>query len=85
MYTKTWFKDVAERALATFVESALGLWILSGPGDLFNLDLAEGAAAAGLIAAAAVVKGAIAAGVGDKQSASLNPTLKVVDTNPSKL
>ena len=79
MFTSTWFKDMAERALATFAEAALGFWILAGPGDVFNLDVAEGAAAAGLIAGLAVVKAALAAKVGTS-SASLNPDLKTVDT-----
>ena len=71
MFTKAWFVDVSERALATFVESAVGIWILAGPASLFTISSAKGAAAAGVIAGLAVVKGAIATKVGDKDSASL--------------
>lgn len=79
VFTSTWFKDMAERAVATFAEAALGFYILAGPGDVFNASVAEGAAAAGVIAGLAVVKAALAAKVGTN-SASLNPDLKTVDT-----
>lgn len=78
-FTSTWAKDTFERALATAAEAALGIWILAGPADVFNIDVAEGAAAAGVIAALAVVKAALASKVGTN-GASLNPDLKTVDT-----
>lgn len=80
MYTSTWVKDTAERVLATFAEAALGLWILAGPADVFHMSTAHGAAAAGLIAGAAVLKAAVASKVGNPSSASLNPDLAVVET-----
>lgn len=79
MFSKTWLLDVVERSLATFAEAALGLYILAGPADVFSLDTSEGALAAGVIAALAVVKGAIASKLGTN-SASLNPDLSTVDT-----
>lgn len=79
MFSKTWIKDTTERVVATFAEAALGLWILTGPGDLFSIDAAEGAAAAGVIAAAAVLKAAVAAKIGNKDSASLDPSLVTVE------
>lgn len=79
MYTKTWVKDTVERVLATFAEAALGLWVLAGPADLFNLDAAKGAIAAGVIAGVAVLKAALAAKVGNKDSASLDPNLVTVE------
>lgn len=81
MFSSVWFRDTAERALATFAEAALGVWILAGPGDLFNLDLAEGAAAAGIIAGLAVVKAAIASKIGSG-NASLDPNLVTAEVKP---
>lgn len=75
MFSKTWMVDTVERVAATFVESAVGIWILAGPANVFSLSTAHGAAAAGLIAALVVVKSAIASTVGDKDSASLVPTV----------
>lgn len=79
MFTKKWFIDTAERVVATFGEAALGLYILAGPANLFTLDFAKGAAAAGVIAAAAVVKAALASAVGNKESASLVPAVPAPD------
>jgi Putative lactococcus lactis phage r1t holin len=85
MFTSVWLRDTVERAVATFAEAALGVWILAGPGDLFNVDLAEGAAAAGAIAGLAVVKAAIASKIGSGTNASLDPTLVTAEvvTPPS--
>jgi hypothetical protein len=83
MFTKTWFKDTFERVVATFVEAFAGLWVLQGATDSFNFDFSKKAAAAGVIAAAAVLKAAIAGQLGDKDSASLNPDLSVVDAKPA--
>ncbi len=83
MFSRTWVVDCAERALATAAEAALGIYVLAGPGDLFSISLAEGAAASGVIAGLAVIKGALATKVGDSTGASLAPDLVVVDTtNP---
>lgn len=79
MFSKTWIKDTVERVLATFAESAIGLWILTGPADAFSLSVAKVAVASGVIAAAAVLKAAIAAGIGNKNSASLDPSLVTVE------
>lgn len=75
MFKSRWFKDTAERALATFAEAALGIWVLAGPGNVFSVDVAEGAAAAGVIAALAVVKAALASKIGNPDSASLDKSL----------
>lgn len=85
MFGSTWLKDMFERAVSTFAQSAIGFYILAGPGDLFNVTVLEGAAAAGLIAGLSVVKSALAANVGQEGSASLSPDLKTVDvTNPNE-
>lgn len=75
MFSSSWALDTGERVVATFVESFLGIWILTGPADVFNLSTAHTAAAAGVIAAAAALKAAIAAKVGSGSSASLVPSL----------
>lgn len=75
MFSSSWALDTGERVVATFVESFLGIWILTGPADVFNLSTAHTAAAAGVIAAAAALKAAIAAKVGSGSSASLAPQL----------
>lgn len=79
-YSSTWFKDSLERVIVTFIQAAIGVWILSGPADVFNVTVLEGAASAGLIAALSAVKAILAANVGTPGSASLNPDLAVVDT-----
>lgn len=78
MFSRTWLKDTIERTVATFAEAAIGVWILAGPADVFEITVLEGAASAGVIAGLAVVKAAIASKVGN-DDASLSPDLKVVD------
>ena len=63
-----WAKDCAERALATYVQAALGL-IIASPG--LNIDTVEACLVAAIPAALSVVKSALAAFVGDKGTASL--------------
>lgn len=78
-FSAVWFRDTTERVVATFLEAALGLWILTGPGDLFSLSAGKGAAAAGVIAAAAVLKSAIAGQIGSGTNGSLDPKLVTVE------
>lgn len=66
--------DIAERALMTFVQAFLSVWIVSDWADLGDVDLAKKAAVAGLAAALAVLKGAVASRIGDKSSAALYPS-----------
>jgi hypothetical protein len=75
VFESRWLRDTSERALATFAQAALGVWILAGPGDVFNVTVLEGAGAAGLIAALSVVKSALASKVGNPDSASLDKSL----------
>jgi hypothetical protein len=58
-------KDVAERAIATFAEVFLGLWIAT---DLTN---GKSAAVGALTAGLAVVKGWLATHVGDGSAAMM--------------
>jgi len=66
--------DIAERALMTFLQAFLAVWLVSDWADLGDVDLAKRAAVAGLAAALAVLKGAIASRIGDKDSAALYPS-----------
>lgn len=75
MFSKSWLRDAGERIAATFVEGFAGLWVLQGATDSFNLDFAKKAAAAGVIAAAALVKSLIASQLGSGSSASVDPEL----------
>jgi hypothetical protein len=74
-----WARDAAERVAVTFLEAALGAFVLdrlteghivATTGDDV-LDLARGAALAGLVAAAAVLKSLLAGLTGQTTSASL--------------
>lgn len=58
-------KQIAERALLTFVEAFLAMFVVT------DLSSAKGAAVAGLAAAFSAVKSMLATRVGDKQSAGL--------------
>lgn len=67
MLSKKFVLDLVERACWTYVQSFLGLLMVSGPLDLDAVRLALVAA---LPAALAVIKGAGARLVGDKDSAA---------------
>ncbi len=82
MFSKTWLRDVGERTLATFLQAFIGLFILA---DKFDASTLQAAGAAGLIAALAAVKGALASLVGDKDSASVDPTMHAVVIKDSDL
>jgi len=65
MFTKQWLKDVAERAGATAAQVFLTLFLVT------DLSTAETALTAALAAGLAVLKGAIATRIGDRDTASL--------------
>lgn len=64
--------DLAERTLATYVVAFLGL-LLAGGLDMLSLGSVRAAAVAAIPAALAVIKGAVAKLVGDRDSAALLP------------
>jgi hypothetical protein len=68
-----WLRDTAERALFTFVEAFLGLYVAAGVAD-FSIENAQTAAAAGIAAAASFLKSSIGRLLGNG-SASLDPTV----------
>lgn len=65
---KRFVVDLVERVVATYVETFVGLLMVSG---VTNLSTARTAAVAALPTALAVVKGAAAKFVGSRDSASL--------------
>ena len=64
--------DIAERAALTFAEAFLAVWVVGSWADLSSVGLAQRATVAGVAAALAVIKGAIASRLGDR-TASLVP------------
>lgn len=62
-YNKVWFRDVAERTVATWVQAFVGLLLAGWTTDTVDLSLIQSAAVAAIPAALAVVKGALAASV----------------------
>lgn len=71
---KHWIIDTAERAVFTFLESFLGLLLISSSdllGSSLSPDLIEAAVASGLIAALAVVKASVASAKAGLSPASL--------------
>jgi hypothetical protein len=69
--------DVAERTVATYVVTDLGLMLASGF-DLTSVGALKGAAIAAIPAALTVIKGVLSGFVGDPTSAALLPA-----ANPS--
>lgn len=65
---KTWLIDIAERVVATYIQSVLGLLAVSGP---LNIDAIQVALVAAIPAVLSVLKGTLARFVGDPESASL--------------
>lgn len=65
--TKAFLIDLAERVAATYLQSFIGLLLVSGALDI---DTLKAAALAAVPAALAVVKGVLARKVGDPESAS---------------
>lgn len=71
IFSRDWIKDVGERAISTYIEAVCTFLILNWS-DTISLDLLETAAASGVPALLAVVKGALARTTGDPESASFN-------------
>lgn len=71
MTDRRYWLDLAERALATYVEALLGLLIASAATDLVDLAAWQAAAVAAVPAGLAVVKAGLARMVGDPDTAAL--------------
>ena len=67
------FIDIAERVCATFVIGFISTWLAADAINLTDLGLLKSAGLAGLAAAGSLIKGLLAAHVGDKDSAALLP------------
>lgn len=79
MFTKVWLRDVSERVIAS---SVLAFVSLLAVGTTINISTVQAAWAAALIGGASAIKGAVAALIGQKGSASLDPGLAVVEVPP---
>jgi hypothetical protein len=78
---KKFYIDLAERVGSTFVEAFLG-FVLMDAQDVINIDTAEKAFWAGVIAAAAVLKGGLARFRGDRENPSLvSPPIRTTLTD----
>lgn len=69
--TRRYVVDVLERAGATFGEAFLMLWLAAGTPLAADLSTLRAAALSGLVAAASVIKSALARFIRDRESASL--------------
>ncbi|MBQ1166710.1 hypothetical protein KBZ21_52845, partial [Streptomyces sp. A73] len=65
--------DLVERVLATFVVAAAGVALAAGPADMVSASFWQTMGAAGIAAAASLVKGLLAKGIGNTRSASTAP------------
>lgn len=65
--------DIFERALMTFAQAFLSVWIVSDWADLTDVSLAKQAAVAGVAAVLSLLKGLLASRVGVKGTAALLP------------
>lgn len=74
IWTKLFWKDAAERVIATFAAALAGLISADGV-NIVNLNLGDAVATSGLIAFATLLKVIGASYVGDSDSASLVPSL----------
>jgi hypothetical protein len=71
MWTTTFWKDAAERALKTAAQALLSLWVVGGA---FNILTVSWGPALGVAAGAAVVSlltSLVSSGIGEKGTASL--------------
>lgn len=69
MFTKTFLIDLAERAIATYIQALIG-FLVAGATEL-NVSGLQAAALAAIPAALSVAKSLIASQVGDPANASL--------------
>lgn len=69
MFSLKWAKDAAERAVVTFAEVLGGTLVLGTP--VFDLDVSHGLAISATAALLSLLKSVVAAGVGDRDEASL--------------
>jgi hypothetical protein len=71
MFTITFWKDAAERAIRTAAQALLALWATDVTGVL-AVDWVQAGSVAALAAVTSVLMSIIATGVGDKDSAAFD-------------
>jgi hypothetical protein len=71
MFTITFWKDAAERAIRTAAQALLALWATDVTGVL-AVDWLQAGSVAGLAALTSVLMSIVATGVGDKDSAAFD-------------
>lgn len=69
MFTITFWKDAAERAIRTSAQALLALWATNISG-LLEVDLVQSASVAALAAITSILMSIAATGVGNSQDAS---------------
>jgi hypothetical protein len=65
--------DIFERALMTFAQAFISVWVVSSWADLSDVNLAKQAVVAGVAAVLSLAKGMLASRVGVKGTAALLP------------
>lgn len=79
MFTKLFWKDALERAVSTAAQAAGAAILALGATGLVDLDFKMVGSVAGLAALLSVLKSVAATKLGDKESASLAPSIGVFD------
>lgn len=75
MFTKKFWRDAAERSVATFAESFAGYAIAAGTTDVIHFNWQGAASSAAFATVLALAKALAASKVGDQESASLDPKI----------
>ena len=76
MFSLKFWVDLAERALATFVQAFVAALLVVPGADLTDGGLLRTAAAGGIAAGLSAVKSVLASRVGDRDSAALLPAVE---------
>jgi hypothetical protein len=71
MFTITFWKDAAERAIRTAAQAVLALWATDVAGVL-EVDWVQAGSVAALAALTSILMSIVATGVGDKDSAAFD-------------
>jgi hypothetical protein len=83
MFTVLFWRDAAERAIATAAQTGVGLLVVdSVTVGLLDVDWPGGLAVVGSAALASLLKALAATRFGDRESASLSPSVGITDARP---
>lgn len=75
MLTRKFWRDAAERSVATFAESFGAYVLAAGTTDVIHLDWVGAASTAGFATLLALLKALAASKVGDPESAAVEPKI----------